>query len=80
MKTEEFVPVMFELWNELKKKCFLVLKQESLRCEEDDILQGIVSMIAVFYWIKGERIQTLKWEHIKQGTFSPLPLLIGQNV
>lgn len=28
-ETEEFVPVMFELWDELKKKCFLVSKQEN---------------------------------------------------
>ena len=48
------------------------------RCEEDDMLQGIVSMIAMFYWIKGERLQTVDWEEIKQQTF-PVAPLTGQN-
>lgn len=73
-KTEEFVPVMFELWNELKEKMLPRFQTRKSRCEEDDMLQGIVSMIAMFYWIKGERLQTLDWEHIKQETFPVAPI------
>ncbi|MBD3858614.1 hypothetical protein IEE86_02630 [Bacillus sp. 28A-2] len=73
-KTEEFVPVIFELWNELKDKMLPRFQTRKSRCEEDDMLQGIVSMIAMFYWIKGERLQTLKWEDIKQETFPVAPI------
>ncbi|MBB6603554.1 MULTISPECIES: YpoC family protein [Bacillus] len=73
-KTEEFVPVMFELWNELKEKMLPRFQTRKSRCEEDDMLQGIVSMIAMFYWIKGERLQTLDWEHIKKEIFPVAPI------
>ncbi|MGG1696560.1 YpoC family protein [Bacillus zhangzhouensis] len=73
-KTEEFVPVMFELWNELKEKMLPRFHTRKSRCEEDDMLQGIVSMIAMFYWIKGARLQTLEWEDIKQETFPVAPI------
>ncbi|MFS3913783.1 YpoC family protein [Bacillus australimaris] len=73
-KTEEFVPVMFELWNELKEKMLPRFQTRKSRCEEDDMLQGIVSMIAIFYWIKGEKLQTLEWEDIKKDTFSVAPI------
>ncbi|AVM24372.1 YpoC family protein [Bacillus pumilus] len=72
--TEEFIPVMFERWNELKEKMLPRFQTRKSRCEEDDMLQGIVSMIAMFYWIKGERCQTLEWEHIKQETFPVAPI------
>ncbi|MED1747861.1 MULTISPECIES: YpoC family protein [Bacillus] len=73
-KTEEFIPVMFELWNELKEKMLPRFQTRKSRCEEDDMLQGIVSMVAMFYWIKGERLQTLEWEDIKQETFPVAPI------
>ncbi|MEI4790345.1 YpoC family protein [Bacillus sp. FJAT-53060] len=73
-KTEECVPVMFELWNELKEKMLPRFQTRKSRCEEDDMLQGIVSMIAMFYWIKGERLQTVDWEDIKQQMFPVAPI------
>ncbi|MCY7734628.1 YpoC family protein [Bacillus safensis] len=72
--TEEFVPVMFELWNELKEKMLPRFQTRKSRCEEDDMLQGIIGMIAMFYWIKGESVQTLEWELIKQETFPVVPI------
>ncbi|MCA1017492.1 MULTISPECIES: YpoC family protein [Bacillus] len=73
-KTEEFVPLMFELWNELKDNMLPRFQTRKSRCEEDDMLQGIVSMIAMFYWIKGEKLQTFDWEEIKQQTFPVAPI------
>ncbi|EKF36302.1 YpoC family protein [Bacillus xiamenensis] len=73
-KTEEFVPVMFELWNELKIKMLPRFQTRKSRCEQDDMLQGIVSMMAMFYWIKGERLQSVDWEEIKQQTFPVAPI------
>jgi len=73
-KTEEFVPLMFELWNELKNNMLPRFQTRKSRCEEEDMLQGIVSMVAMFYWIKGERLQTDDWEEIKQQTFPVAPI------
>lgn len=73
-KTEEFVPLMFDLWNELKDNMLPRFQTRKSRCEEDDMLQGIVSMIAMFYWIKGEKLQTVDWEQIKQQTFPVAPI------
>ncbi|MFE0302485.1 YpoC family protein [Bacillus altitudinis] len=73
-KTEEFVPLMFDLWNELKDNMLPRFQTRKSRCEEDDMLQGIVSMIAMFYWIKGEKLQTIDWEEIKQQTFPVAPI------
>lgn len=73
-KTEEFVPLMFDLWNELKDNMLPRFQTRKSRCEEDDMLQGIVSMIAMFYWIKGEKLQTFDWEEIKQQTFPVAPI------
>ena len=73
-KTEEFVPLMFDLWNELKDNMLPRFQTRKSRCEEDDMLQGIVSMIAMFYWIKGEKLQTVDWEEIKQQTFPVAPI------
>lgn len=73
-KTEEFVPLMFDLWNELKDHMLPRFQTRKSRCEEDDMLQGIVSMIAMFYWIKGEKLQTVDWEEIKQQTFPVAPI------
>lgn len=73
-KTEEFIPLMFELWNELKDNMLPRFQTRKSRCEEDDMLQGIVSMIAMFYWIKGEKLQTFDWEQIKQQTFPVAPI------
>lgn len=73
-KTEEFIPLMFELWNELKDHMLPRFQTRKSRCEEDDMLQGIVSMIAMFYWIKGEKLQTFDWEQIKQQTFPVAPI------
>ncbi|BBP90264.1 hypothetical protein BsIDN1_38820 [Bacillus safensis] len=66
--------MMFELWDELKEKMLPRFQTRKSRCEEDDMLQGIVSMIAMFYWIKGESVQTFEWEHIKQETFPVAPI------
>ncbi|MEK5497610.1 YpoC family protein [Bacillus sp. FSL M8-0077] len=73
-KTEEFVPLMFDLWNELKDNMLPRFQTRKSRCEEDDMLQGIVSMMAMFYWIKGEKLQTVDWEEIKQQTFPVAPI------
>ncbi|WP_272511656.1 YpoC family protein [Bacillus altitudinis] len=73
-KTEEFVPLMFDQWNELKDNMLPRFQTRKSRCEEDDMLQGIVSMIAMFYWIKGEKLQTFDWEQIKQQTFPVAPI------
>ncbi|GLF91442.1 hypothetical protein Saga11_27010 [Bacillus safensis] len=73
-KTDEFVPVIFELWNELKEKMLPRFQTRKSRCEEEDMLQGIVSMIAIFYWLKGEKLQTLEWEDIKKETFPVAPI------
>ncbi|UJM26097.1 hypothetical protein L2D31_10200 [Bacillus aerophilus] len=73
-KTEEFVPLMFDLWNELKDNMLPRFQTRKSRCEEDDMLQGIVSMIAMFYWMKGEKLQTVDWEEIKQQTFPVAPI------
>lgn len=73
-KTEEFVPLMFDLWNELKDNMLPRFQTRKSRCEEDDMPQGIVSMIAMFYWIKGEKLQTFDWEEIKQQTFPVAPI------
>ncbi|PCK20948.1 hypothetical protein CEY02_09990 [Bacillus pumilus] len=73
-KTEEYVPLMFELWNELKEKMLPRFQTRKSRCEEEDMLQGIISMIAMFYWIKGERFQTVEWVDIKQETFPVAPI------
>lgn len=65
---------MFDLWNELKDNMLPRFQTRKSRCEEDDMLQGIVSMIAMFYWIKGEKLQTVDWEEIKQQTFPVAPI------
>ncbi|MDM5298498.1 hypothetical protein QUF51_10025 [Bacillus pumilus] len=73
-QTEEFVPLMFDLWDELKDKMLPRFQTRKSRCEEEDMLQGIVGMVAVFYWVKEERFLTLDWEEIKQQTFPVAPI------
>lgn len=73
-QTEEFIPVMFELWDELKEKMLPRFQTRKSRCEEEDMLQGIVSMIAIFYWIKGQRLHAIGWDDIKQETFPVAPI------
>ncbi|WP_353855450.1 YpoC family protein [Bacillus sp. Bos-x628] len=73
-QAEEYVPVIFELWDELKAKMLPSFETRKSRCEQEDMLKGIVSMIAAFYWIKGQRLATLEWEEVKQETFPVAPI------
>ncbi|MGY4787826.1 hypothetical protein ACVNSY_10685 [Bacillus sp. OHL2] len=71
--------MMFELWDELKEKMLPRFQTRKSRCEEDDMLQGIVSMIAMFYWIKGRVSKRLNGNISSKRHFLLLRL-IGRNV
>ncbi|MFS0656563.1 YpoC family protein [Bacillus sp. 179-C3.3 HS] len=73
-QTEEFVPMIFALWDELKEKMLPCFQTRKSRCEEQDMLQGIVGMVAVFHWIKGKRLSNVQWDEIKKETFPVAPI------
>ncbi|MGE6629566.1 YpoC family protein [Bacillus sp. NPDC077027] len=71
---EIFVPMLFDMWNETKEKMLPYFQTRKSRCEQEDMMKGIVCILAAFHWIKGTPVVTLEWEKVKQVSFPVAPI------
>lgn len=70
----EYVPFLFQIWNETKEAALPVFQTRKSRCDQNDMLKGIVCLIAAFHWTAGERVTSLDWSVLETKHFPAEPI------
>ncbi|MEC3609041.1 YpoC family protein [Bacillus glycinifermentans] len=70
----EWVPLLFQMWEQTKERLLPVFQTRKSRCSQDEMLKGVCYLIAAFHWTMGEPVETLKWETLIRKNFPVKPI------
>ncbi|OMI02807.1 hypothetical protein BTA30_02745 [Bacillus swezeyi] len=70
----EWVPLLFQIWENTKERLLPVFQTRKSRCSEEEMLSGVCCLIASFHWTMGEPVETLNWERLTQKSFPVKPI------
>ncbi|NPC92834.1 hypothetical protein HOO54_11475 [Bacillus sp. WMMC1349] len=71
---QEWVPLLFQTWEERKKQLLPVFQTRKSRCSQDEMLTGVCCFIASLYWTMGKPVTTLAWKTLIQENFPAKPI------
>ncbi|WFA07468.1 MULTISPECIES: YpoC family protein [Bacillus] len=71
---QEWVPLLFDIWENTKERLLPVFQTRKSRCSQDEMLGGICCLIACFHWTMGEPVTTLNWESLIEKHFPVKPI------
>ncbi|MCO4850403.1 YpoC family protein [Bacillus vallismortis] len=70
----KYVPLLFEVWEDIKESLLPVFQTRKSRCDQNDMLKGIVCLLASFHWTAGERVKSLDWPELTEKSFPVKPI------
>ncbi|MFP7230514.1 hypothetical protein SFC70_00800 [Bacillus subtilis] len=76
----KYVPILFEVWDDIKASLLPVFQTRKSRCDQNEMLKGIVCLLASFHWTAGERVRTLDWPELTKKTFPAKPINWAERV
>ncbi|MCY8298996.1 hypothetical protein MOC56_21570, partial [Bacillus inaquosorum] len=65
----KYVPHLFEVWDDIKASLLPVFQTRKSRCDQNEMLKGIVCLLASFHWTAGERVKSLDWSELTKKSF-----------
>ncbi|ASB88745.1 hypothetical protein OZL92_04625 [Bacillus sonorensis] len=71
---QEWVPLLFQIWENTKEGLLPVFQTRKSRCSRDEMLKGVCCLITSFHWTMREPVTTLRWETIIQKNFPVKPI------
>ncbi|MCY7916279.1 YpoC family protein [Bacillus vallismortis] len=70
----KYVPILFEVWEDIKESLLPVFQTRKSRCDQNDMLKGIVCLLASLHWTAGERVKSLDWPELTEKSFPVKPI------
>ncbi|MGF7532849.1 YpoC family protein [Bacillus mexicanus] len=70
----KYVPLLFEVWEDIKESLLPVFQTRKSRCDQNDMLKGIVCLLASLHWTAGERVKSLDWAELTDKSFPAKPI------
>ncbi|MCY8919511.1 YpoC family protein [Bacillus atrophaeus] len=78
--SSQYVPYLFEVWEEIKKALLPVFQTRKSRCEQNEMLKGMTCLLAALHWTAGERVTSLEWSSLTQKSFPAKPINWAERV
>ncbi|WP_110112358.1 YpoC family protein [Bacillus sp. CGMCC 1.16541] len=77
---QDFVPYVFELWNELETKIALLHKKRQAHATQMSMKYGVANFISALFWMNGVKVSRLTHldEDVKELTYKPIN--IGERI
>ncbi|MCY7909387.1 YpoC family protein [Bacillus inaquosorum] len=76
----KYVPHLFEVWDDIKASLLPVFQTRKSRCDQNEMLRGIVCLLASFHWTAGERVKSLDWLELTKKSFPVKPINWAERV
>lgn len=76
----KYVPLLFNVWDDIKNSLLPVFQTRKSRCDQNDMLKGIVCLLASFHWTAGERVESLDWAELTEKSFPAKPINWAERV
>ncbi|MGK9266367.1 hypothetical protein KXR56_06800 [Bacillus inaquosorum] len=76
----KYVPHLFEVWDDIKASLLPVFQTRKSRCDQNEMLKGIVCLLASFHWTAGERVKSLDWLELTKKSFPAKPINWAERV
>ncbi|MCY8509544.1 hypothetical protein MOD07_08300 [Bacillus mojavensis] len=76
----KYVPYLFQVWEETKESLLPVFQTRKSRCDQNDMLKGIVCLLVSFHWTAGERVMSLNWSELTKKSFPAKPINWAERV
>ncbi|MER0467598.1 YpoC family protein [Bacillus cabrialesii subsp. cabrialesii] len=76
----KYVPLLFNVWEDIKESLLPVFQTRKSRCGQNDMLKGIVCLLASFHWTAGERVKSLDWAELTEKSFPAKPINWAERV
>ncbi|MDU0154058.1 YpoC family protein [Bacillus cabrialesii] len=76
----KYVPLLFRVWEDIKESLLPVFQTRKSRCDQNDMLKGIVCLLASFHWTAGERVKSLDWAELTEKSFPAKPINWAERV
>ncbi|MEC2058924.1 MULTISPECIES: YpoC family protein [Bacillus] len=76
----KYVPLLFNVWEDIKESLLPVFQTRKSRCDQNDMLKGIVCLLASFHWTAGERVKSFDWAELTEKSFPAMPINWAERV
>ncbi|AEP87080.1 MULTISPECIES: YpoC family protein [Bacillus] len=76
----KYVPLLFNVWEDIKASLLPVFQTRKSRCDQNDMLKGIVCLLASLHWTAGERVKSLDWAELTEKSFPAKPINWAERV
>ena len=76
----KYVPLLFEVWDDIKASLLPVFQTRKSRCDQNEMLKGIVCLLASLHWTAGEPVKSLDWQELREKSYPAKPINWAERV